>query len=94
MRSGVLYATIIIVLVFVPLFALSGLEGRLFTPLGIAYIVSILGSLAGVDHRDAGAVLLPVCGHGQRPRHDSFVLRHLKRANAALLAWALARTVC
>src|SRR5215207_750115 len=37
-RSGIIYATMIVVLVFVPLFALSGIEGRLFAPLGVAYI--------------------------------------------------------
>ena len=45
-RSSVAYATFAVVLVFFPILALSGVAGRLFAPLGIAYILAVLASLA------------------------------------------------
>jgi Cu/Ag efflux pump CusA len=44
-RNAVVYATFIVVLVFVPVFFLSGLQGRLFAPLGYAYVLAVLASL-------------------------------------------------
>jgi CzcA family heavy metal efflux pump len=44
-RKPILVGTLLVVVVYLPLFALSGMEGRLFTPIGVAYIVSILASL-------------------------------------------------
>ncbi len=89
-RSGIVYATIIIILVFVPLFALSGIEGRLFAPLGVAYIVSILASLL------TAITVTPVLSYYLLPRlkrldeHDSWLVRRLKAGNARLLGWAFA----
>lgn len=44
-RSAVVYATFVVVLVFIPILTMSGVAGRLFSPLGIAYILAILASL-------------------------------------------------
>ncbi|MEZ5849994.1 MAG: efflux RND transporter permease subunit [Hyphomicrobiaceae bacterium] len=87
-RSGIIYATAIIVLVFVPLFALSGIEGRLFAPLGIAYIVSILASLV------VSITVTPVLCYyllkspSASAEHDSWLIRRLKAGNRRMLAWA------
>ncbi len=89
-RSGIVYATMIIVLVFVPLFALTGIEGRLFAPLGQAYIISILASLV------VSITLTPVMAYYLLPglkrldEHEGWLVRTLKRGNRALLAWSFA----
>ncbi len=88
-RSGIVYATMIIVLVFIPLFALSGIEGRLFAPLGQAYIISILTSLAvSITLTPVMAYyLLPrIAGHHER---EGALVRGLKRGYRALLDAAL-----
>ena len=75
-RSAIVYATLIIVLVFVPLFALPGMEGRLFVPLGIAYIVSILASML------VAVTVTPVLSYYLLPR-----LAQLSHADTRLVSW-------
>jgi HME family heavy-metal exporter len=87
-RSAIVYATLIIVLVFVPLFFLPGIEGRLFTPLGVAYIVSILASMM------VSVTLTPVLAYYLLPRMkqlhagDSPLVVWLKCQDTKLLHWS------
>ena len=78
-RNSIVFGTIIVILVFIPLFALSGMEGRLFAPLGVAYIVSILSSLL------VSLTVTPVLSYWllgsarmMEREKDGFVLRGLK----------------
>ena len=78
-RSSIVFATIIIVLVFLPVFGLAGVEGRLLTPLAFAYIVALLASLV------VAIVVTPALCFAFLPRarsieqgHDGWLTRHLK----------------
>lgn len=81
-RNSILYATILIVLVFIPLLGLSGVEGKLFAPIAIATIVSMIASF--VVSLTAIPVLcsflLPMVADSNRHAHhsDSRLVRLLK----------------
>lgn len=88
-RGAIITSTILVIVVFFPLFALTGIEGRLFTPLGIAYIISIVASTI------VSLTLTPVLSYFLlRPKkaelhQDSFFVRGLKRLFAPIIRVSL-----
>lgn len=90
-RSSIVFGTAVVILSFMPLFALSGVEGRLFTPLGFAYIVSILASFI------VSMTVTPVLSYYLLPKSrathhdgDGFLLRYLKKGVSYLIRLSMA----
>ncbi len=89
-RTSIVFATLIILLVFLPLFFLSGVEGRMLAPLGLAYGVSIASSLL------VALTVTPALAALALPRsadtaHESRLMERLKGLYAPMLEGALAR---
>ena len=86
--NPVFFAILIIIVVFLPLFSLTGLEGKLFKPMAYTISFAMVGSLAltlTVVPVLAVLILRP------KEERDTFVVRHAKRIYLPTLAWALDR---
>jgi len=90
-RNSIVFSTIIVCLVFLPLFALTGMEGKLFMPLGIAYIVSIMASLL-VSLTVTPVLSYYLLGGSALAGHekDGFLLRFLKAVAEKVIRFSLA----
>ncbi len=83
-RSAVVYATFAVILVFFPVLMMSGLAGRIFAPLGTAYIVAILASLV-VALTITPALCFLLLGNRDLPRQEPPIVHWLKRRYHAVL---------
>ena len=93
MRDPIVNATIIITVVFVPLFFLSGVEGRMLRPLGQAYIVAILASLlVAVTVTPVLCSLLLSGDRSLARKQEPWLLRGVQRLYGNLLEWTLRRS--
>jgi CzcA family heavy metal efflux pump len=89
-RNSIVFSTIIVILVFIPLFSLSGIEGRLFAPLGVAYIISLLASLL------VSLTITPVLCYYLLPqlklmaqRQEGPIVRFIKAKATTILHWTI-----
>jgi CzcA family heavy metal efflux pump len=89
-RNPVLIGTLIVIAVYLPLFFLEGMEGRLFMPIGIAYVVSIIASLfvAIIFTPTACYFLLPKLAL-KRQSKDTYLVSFLKKLSEVTIRWSI-----
>ncbi len=89
-RNSIVFATIIVFIVFLPLFALEGVEGKIFLPLAVAYVTALAASLV-VSLTVTPAMCAYLLPNAKIMEHekDSFVVRFLKKHDERLVRWAL-----
>lgn len=88
-RNSIIIATIIVCLVFIPLFAMGGIEGKLFAPLGISYVISLLASMI-VSLTVTPALCSYLLTKGSLLEHkEGPVVRFLKKIDLKILNFSL-----
>ena len=90
-RDSVFGATIITIVVFSPIFALTGVEGSIFIPMGLGYLAAVLASsfVALTVTPALCAILLP---HGHLPEREPWVARFFKKLYLPLIKFAMHRS--
>lgn len=90
-RIPILNSTIIIIVSFVPLFFLSGMEGRMLAPLGVAFITSLVAStiVALTLTPVLSSYMLSGVGKGGQAQREPIVERTLKGVYGRALAWSI-----
>jgi CzcA family heavy metal efflux pump len=93
-RKPVMYGTMLVTVVYLPLFFLSGIEGRLFAPIGLAYIVSVVASLfVALTVTPVMCYYLLGMRSSKEKEYGGWLIRFIKRIVSQLVKLSLARTV-
>lgn len=89
-RNSIVYATILVGIAFTPLFLIPGVEGRLLSPLGLAYVVSLFASMV-VSLTVTPVMCSYLLGRGQKLKHDGDTrfVAFIKRSITPWISWSI-----